>query len=164
MRYFIILLWALLLPAGAESSTLIGAKAPEFSLLDQRDKMVTPDQFIGKPVVLVASDKEGMKQNPAWRKALAERYGGSIIAQGVADVRKVPFFLKGSYKRDFQKDPDSIILDWEGAIFTAYGFAENVANIVLIDREGIVRYVYSGSADKDAIERLFREIERALGK
>ncbi len=114
MRYIILVIMALFLPAGAESQTLIHAKAPDFSLLDQRDRQISLRQMEGKVIVLVASDKEGMKQNPAWRKAIADRYGERVLVQGVADVRKVPFFLKGSYKRDFQKNPDSIYPRLEG--------------------------------------------------
>ncbi len=164
MRYFIIAIMALLLPFSAESQTVVKSKAPDFSLPDQRDRLVSLRGFEGKVVVLVASDKEGMKQNPAWRKAIADRYGDRVVRQGVADVRKVPFFLKGSYKRNFQKDPESIVLDWQGDIFKVYGFAENVSNLVLIDKEGFVRYRHSGSAEPGAVDDLFRTIDRLLCK
>ncbi len=160
MRYSIIAIMMFLMPFSAESATL--DKAPDFSLPDQRDHLVTLSTFEGKVVILVASDKEGMKQNPAWRKGIVDRYGDRVVRQGVADVRKVPFFLKGSYKRDFQKDPESIILDWKGDIFKTYGFAENVSNIVLIDKNGFIRYRHSGDADPGAIDELFREIDRVL--
>ncbi len=147
--------------AGAES-TLINAKAPAFSLSDQHDNQVNLRQLEGKVVILIASDKDGTKQNPAWRKALTERYGKRILLQGVADLRKVPFFLKASFKRDFQKEPHSIILDWNGEIFKAYGLSENAANIVLIDKKGYVRFLHSGSAETGAVDALFREIDKCL--
>ncbi len=162
MRYIIITILALLLPVAAESQTSVNAKALAFSLLDQNDHEISLRQFEGKVVVLIASDKDGTKQNPAWRKALTERYGERIVLQGVADLRKVPFFLKASFKRDFQKEPHSIILDWKGEIFKSYGLAENVSNIVLIDKKGYVRYLHSGSAEQGAVNALFREIDRAL--
>jgi len=162
MRYRIILVMLFLLPIAAESQTLIKAKAPDFSLSDQRDHQVALRQLEGKVIVLIASDKEGTKQNPAWRKAITDRYGERVFMQGVADLRKVPFFLKGSFKRDFQKDQASIILDWNGEIFKAYGLAENVSNIVLIDKKGSVQYLHSGSAEPGAVDDLFREIDRCL--
>ncbi len=161
MRYCIIAMMTFFLPLSAVSQS-VKTKAPDFSLPDQRDHLVTLSTFEGKVVILVASDKEGMKQNPAWRKGIVDRYGDRVVRQGVADVRKVPFFLKGSYKRDFQKDPESIILDWKGDIFKTYGFAENVSNIVLIDKNGFIRYRHSGDADPGAIDELFREIDRVL--
>ncbi len=144
------------------ASTLINAKAPGFSLLDQRDQQVSLHKLEGNVIVLIASDKDGTKQNPAWRKAITERYGKRIFIQGAADLRKVPFFLKASFKRDFQKDPASIILDWNGEIFKAYGLAENVSNIILIDKKGFVQYLHSGSAEAGAVNDLFREIDRCL--
>ncbi len=162
MRYIIITVMAFLLPVGAESQPMIKAKAPDFSLLDQRDQQVSLHQLEGKVIVLVASDKEGTKQNPAWRKVITDRYGERVLMQGVADLRKVPFFLKGSFKRDFQKDQASIILDWNGEIFKTYGLAEHVSNIVLIDKKGSVQYLHSGSAEPGAVDGLFREIDRCL--
>jgi hypothetical protein len=141
---------------------ILNGKAPDFALPDQRDHPVALKSLEGQVVALVASDKEGMKQNPAWRKAIGERYGERVKMQGIADLRKVPFFLKGSYKRDFQKDPDSIILDWKGEIFTTYGFAKDVSNIVVIDRKGIVQYMHSGAADPAVLEEAFRAIDRVL--
>jgi hypothetical protein len=73
MRHIIIMVMAFLLPVAAESQPLIKAKAPDFSLRDQRDQQVSLHQLEGKVIVLVASDKEGMKQNPAWRKAVFNR-------------------------------------------------------------------------------------------
>jgi predicted transcriptional regulator len=162
MRYLIIMAMVFLLPVAAESQKLINAKAPDFTLPDQRDHQVSLHQLEGKVIARVASDKEGMKENPAWRKTIADRYGERVFIQGIADVRKVPFFLKGSYKRDFQKNPDSIILDWKGEIFNAYGLAEDVSNIVLIDKKGYVHYLHSGSAEPGAVDDLFREIDRCL--
>ncbi len=162
MKYSILIVMAFLLPVLAESGTVVNAKAPGFSLPDQRDNQITLSKLEGRVVVLVASDKEGMKLNPAWRKAIADRYGDRVLRQGVADVRKVPFFLKGSYKRDFQKDPESIILDWKGELFTAFGLRENVSNIVLIDKKGYVRYLHSGGAEQGAVDDLFKEIDLSL--
>ena len=152
----------LFLASLAWAGPAINGKAPDFALPDQRDRPVALKQLEGQVVVLVASDKEGMEQNPAWRKAIGERYGDAVKMQGVADLRKVPFFLKGSYKKDFQKDGDSIILDWNGEIFLAYGFAGDVSNIVVIDREGVVQYVHAGAAEPAVVKEALRAIDRAL--
>ncbi len=163
MKKFILIVFYFLISvaAGAESP-LINAKAPDFSLSDQHDQRVSLSNLEGKVIVLVASDKEGTKQNPAWRKALTERYGGRVFIQGVGDLRNVPFFLKGSFKRDLQKDPASILLDWKGEIFIAYGLAEHVSNIVLIDQKGYVQYLHSGCAEPGAVGDLFEKIDRCL--
>jgi predicted transcriptional regulator len=145
----------------AEGGQLLDSRAPDFSLLDQRDRPVSLQQMKEQVVVLIASDNEGSKQNSGWKKAL-DKYGTRIYVLGVADVRKVPFFLKSKFKRDFQKDPAAILLDWEGVIFSAYGLKQGVPNIILIDKKGILRYLHSGQAEQAAVERFYRELDKTL--
>jgi peroxiredoxin len=151
------LIWA---NNGLGSQPLINARAPEFSLQDQYDKTVVLRQFEDRIVVLIASDKEGSVQNPQWKKAISEKYGDNIVILGIADVRSVPFFLKGKIRNDFKKDEGNILLDWKGEVFTAYGLAKGVSNIVVIDRHGFVRYRHAGGAAPDAVRRLFQEIDK----
>jgi predicted transcriptional regulator len=145
----------------AEAGQLTGSRAPDFTLHDQRDKQVNLHELEGQVVMLIASDAEGEKQNDEWKKAIG-KYRNRVLVFGAADVRKVPFFLKGKYKRRFQKDPASILLDWDGVIFKTYGLAENVSNIVVIDKKGIVRYFHSGKAEPAAVEELSAALEKSL--
>jgi hypothetical protein len=138
---------------------LIGAKAPEFFLMDQFDKPVSIRQLEGNIVVLIASDKEGSMQNDAWKDAILGKFKGKVLPLGVADLRSVPFFLKSRIKKDFQKHPDSVLLDWDGVVFIAYLLTKKVSNVILIDRNGRVRYLYAGPIETGARDRLFREIE-----
>jgi len=160
MRALIIFLAVLALPVTAAAQSLINAKAPAFSLLDQFDKPASIRQLEGNIVVLIASDKEGSVQNKSWKDAILNKYKDKLVLLGVADVRSVPFFLKGRIKKDFQKDQDSILLDWDGIVFTSYGLTQKVSNIILVDAKGYVRYLYAGTADREAVERLFRVIDR----
>jgi peroxiredoxin len=160
MRLFIIFILFLLLSVTAGGQPLINARAPEFTLQDQYDKTVALRQFEDRIVVLIASDKEGSVQNPQWKKAISEKYGDNIVILGIADVRSVPFFLKGKIRNDFKKDEGNILLDWKGEVFTAYGLAKGVSNIILIDKNGSIRFRYAGSAAPDAVQRLFQEIDR----
>jgi len=134
-------------------------RAPAFTLQDQYDKMISLRQYEGHIVVLIASDKEGSAQNKAWAKAIREHYADRVIVQGIADVSSVPFFMKGVIRNDFKRDGESILLDWKGEVFKAFGFTKSVANIVLIDRDGVIRHRTSGSADPHAVEELFKKID-----
>jgi predicted transcriptional regulator len=148
--------------AGAQS--LIDTRAPEFTLQDQYDKSFSLHQFGGRVLVLIACDKKGKVQNPPWIKAIREKYGDGIALLGAADVRGVPFFLKWKIRNDFKKEyADSVLLDWKGEIFTTYGLAERVANIIVIDRGGTIRFMHAGPADPDAVQHLFDEIDK-LGR
>jgi hypothetical protein len=158
---FIVLL-LLFAVAAAGGQSLLDARASDFALSDQYDRHYSLQSLSGRPFVLIASDKRGTEQNHEWGMLIRGKYGYAVRALGVADVRSVPFFLKGKIRNDFKKDPNSILLDWQGIIFKAYGLAKGLSNVVLIDNNGYVRYVYAGGPTREAGERLFREIEGAL--
>jgi len=163
VKQMIMIITCILVPlatsAGEASSSLVNSRAPEFALQDQYDKPATTRQWEGSTVVLIGSDKEGSEQNFSWRKTISERYGDLIVIQGIADVRSVPFFLKSRIKKDFQKNKTSILLDWDGVVFKSLDLKKSVSNIVLIDKNCMVRYIQSGPADPGSVSRLFREID-----
>jgi hypothetical protein len=163
MRHIILITIMLLVPVisttGAAESGFLNAKAPEFTLQDQYDKTVTLRGLEGRVVVLLASDKEGSAQNPAWQKAVLDRYKDGIMVLGLADLRNAPFFLKGKIKNDFKKQEGCILLDWKGEVFTAYGMAKKVSNVILLDKRGYVELMLSGEAVLEAIEKLFAAID-----
>jgi hypothetical protein len=148
---------------GTEHS-LVNAKAPDFSLLDQYDRQFTLQSFAGQPVILIASDGEGAKQNDRWIDRIQEKYKERIRIEGVADVRAAPFFMKSMVKNDFKKSKASILLDWSGELFKPYGCAQDVSNVILIDAGGYIRYVHSGAATNEAAEQLFRKIDTFMEK
>ncbi len=161
-RKFIIItamLVQLMVKTGFGEASLINTAVPEFTLQDQFGTTFTLKQFRGSILVLIASDKEGSEQKGPWRKALIDRYKDGIVIVGVADLRTVPFFLKGSIKSGFKKDPASILMDWKAEVFTALELKKNVSNIVVIDQKGNLRYLTSGAGTDGAIAKLFAEID-----
>jgi peroxiredoxin len=145
--------------AGARAENAVGGNASEFTLQDQYEKTVSLRQYAGHIVVLIASDKEGSTQNPAWTKAIKDKYADRVIVQGIADVSSVPFFLKGKIRNDFKKDGESVLMDWKGEVFKAYGMTKGVSNIILIDKGGMIRHRASGAATPDAVQELIKKID-----
>lgn len=148
-----------LLAGAAGAQSLIDIRAPEFTLQDQHVKTVSLRQFEGRVVVLIASDKEGSSQNPAWTRAIRDKYADEVIVLGIADVSSVPFFLKGKIRNDFKKEGDSILLDWKGEVFNAYNLTKGVSNVILIDKKSMIHYRSSGSASPEAVQGLFEKID-----
>jgi peroxiredoxin len=159
VKVLLIVLMLMLQVAGANAANAIGEKAMEFTLQDQYEKSVSLRQFEGRVVVLLASDREGSSQNAAWIKAIRDNYADRVAVQGIADVSTVPFFLKGRIRDEFKKSEASILLDWEGDVFRSYGFAKFVANVLLIDRHGVIRHRSSGQAAPAVIQELFKKID-----
>jgi predicted transcriptional regulator len=160
MKQFMLIVMLIMLQlSGASAQNAVGDKATEFTLQDQYEKTVSLKQYEGRIVVLIASDKEGKAQNAAWFKAIRNEYADRIVVQGIADVSSVPFFLKGKIRSDFKKDVDSILLDWKGEVFKAYGLTKGVSNVILVGNDGMVRHRTSGQASPDAVQELFKKIE-----
>lgn len=136
-------------------------KMPVFDLSDQYDRPYRPEQP-GKTIVLLASDRDGETETVHWRMKINERYHGSVSFIGVADVRGVPFFMKRAVKDNFKKYRAPVLLDWKGELFTAFGLVPGLPNIVVVDKEGILHYLYAGPATEDACSALFSEIDRLL--
>lgn len=160
MKQFLLTVMLLILQiAGVQAENTVGGKAPEFTLRDQFEKTVSLQQYAGRAVVLIASDKEGSSQNAAWNKAVKGKYADEVAVQGIADVSSAPFFLKGRIRKDLRRDAESILLDWKGEVFKAYGMKKGVSNVILIDREGMIRHRTSGPAVPDAVQELFEMID-----
>ena len=158
-RFLLIITMIILQTAGANAENAVNEKAADFTLQDQYEKTVSLKHFEGRIVVLIASDKEGSSQNASWTKAIKDKYADRVAIQGIADVSSVPFFLKGKIRGDFKKDGDSILLDWKGEVFRSYGLAKGASNVILIDKDGMIRHRSSGPASAEAVQELFKEID-----
>lgn len=160
MKKFLFIVCVIVAPAlAAAQHPLVNTKAPDFHLNDQYDRPYSLKSFSGRPLVLLASDKDGEDQNYRWKALILDKYKNRIQVAGVADVRAAPFFLKSLVKNNFKKESGSILLDWEGVFFTSYGLTKKVPNVILIDKNGYLRHQYAGPPEQGAIKRLFREID-----
>ena len=160
MKQFLLVIMMLILQtAGARAENAVNEKGTEFTLQDQHEKTVSLKRYEGRIVVLIASDKEGSPQNAAWSKAIKDKYADGIALQGIADVSGVPFFLKGKIRNDFRKDGESILLDWKGEVFKGYSLTKGVSNVILIDKDGMIRHRTSGPASPEAVQELFMKID-----
>jgi len=113
-----------------------------FELQDQFDEVYTNSDYEQQIVLVIGSDKEGKKYNPIWSEAITSaihRHGSAdqVSMLGIANLRGVPFFLKGMIKGKLPKDPENkLLLDWSGHFAKAYKFEDNVSNIVMFDKDG----------------------------
>jgi hypothetical protein len=139
LKYFLVLI-AFLLSADiilAQDSTMI-----RFELKDQFNHVHTEKEFQNKLVILVGSDHEGSKYNDVWGKAIHDSLAGKgaqnrVEFLPVADLRGVPFFLKGFVKSKFPKEPARwILMDWKGQYAQAYQFVPSESNIIVFDSNG----------------------------
>lgn len=148
---------------------LIGNAAPYFSVVSGSKETLTSDMLKGKIVVLFYEAKDSIEKNRRLKTALNVFYDkqpdeikASIKRAGVIDCEGVIF--KSAWEKGLRdstrKEGITIYGDWDGKMGTAYGFDASGTNIVIIDKQGIVRYLSSVLADNKSIA----EIEELLGK
>jgi len=137
-----ILLFSALLFIGA--SLQAQDKLIPFELKDQFDSTYTHQDFEDQVLIAVLSDKKGSDYNERWSLAILDSLGedkDKVRFLPVADMRKVPFFVRGLVKKFFPKDPAVwILLDWKGEFAKTYEQVEKNCNIILFDRNSDVVY------------------------
>ena len=144
-----------------------GEPAGPLVLVDQYEHTWNLNDARGSLVVMIDGDRDGNKFNNVWARAVRSRYKDQVKIVYVAHLSAVPGFMHGFVKGKFiSKDPSRpngpVLLDWKGAVAHQFGFRENVANVYVIDREGVLRYTGSGQGTPSEIEPLLSVIDRLL--
>jgi hypothetical protein len=141
-----------------------------FTLKDQFERVYNREDFLGKILLVVGSDKEGSSFNRLWGKAIHDSLKKYQLNQEVqflpvADVRGVPFFLKGFVRGKFPREKKSwVLLDWKGLFAKAYEFIPGATNILLIRRDGKVAYqVHGHEPENEKTSRLLEVLFQLPG-
>lgn len=152
------------MPARAQDSTLIA-----FDMQDQFKQKHSDDAFRGHVVILIGSDRGGSDFNPRWGKAIADSLKGhprydDVRFLSVADVRGVPFFMKGFVRGKMPKQKDRWVLtDWDGEFAKAYNWQSDHSNIIIFDRQGKLRYQTAvRELDSEQLGEIVRQVQRVL--
>ncbi len=135
-----------------------------FELRDQYGEVHSISFPRTKFMVLMVADHKGSDQIDGWIAPLKERYAGRVDINGVADMGKVPAFLRGMVESRFKKHRKyPVMLDWSGKVAAGLGCSPNQARICLVRPDGTVMVELSGPADPPGLELLFGSLDRALG-
>ena len=142
----------------------VGKSAMEFTLEDQfSQKWSWSHHWKGKPTILVMSDWKGSDYAKRWTAPLVARFKDRVQYVALADVSLAPSFLKG-YLRDRFKGAyqHSVLLDWDGDVFTHYVAQPGLANVLYIDSSGIVRLHTWGQGAQDHVEKFANALDLLL--
>jgi hypothetical protein len=150
--------------AAPQDSTLIS-----FKIEDQFETVHTDKDYPASIVIIIGSDKEGSKYNGIWSKAIRdslkhEKKFDQIRFLRIADLRGVPFFLKGFVKGKFPKERERwVLLDWKGQFAKAYEFEPEACNIVIVDqRGGVAHKTHGQNLDHQKLAVLYENIRKLL--
>jgi hypothetical protein len=111
---------------------------------DQFRNSYTHADFQDRVLVVIGTDREGAPVAENWGKALSEslqpeKDAGSLDLIGLANLRGIPFFLKGYVRGKFpQNASDWTLMDWQGLFADSYGFVKGNANVLVFDKKGVL--------------------------
>jgi hypothetical protein len=130
-----------------------------FTLPDQFDQRHAISFPRARTCVMLIGDREGSRQLDDWTKAIAEKSGDSVDICGLADLREVPRPIRAWIRNDLKKQhAQPVLLDWDGKVAVACGYAGKRALVLVIDRQGEILHRATGKADAVKLEQLFRTI------
>jgi predicted transcriptional regulator len=146
----------------------VGEKAPNFSLKDSLGKVFTLDssELQGKVLSVYYVNPDEKDLNNHMEEALREdpglehntRYKGLGISNLKAS--KMPSFLiKSAIKSKQEKTGATILLDYEHTISDLWGLKKDTSSIVILDKERICRYVYTGKLPPVEVEKVLKVIK-----
>ena len=151
---------SLVLPVRAQESQVLN-----FVLEDQFGDVHRSSDVSGRIVVLIGADRVGSQFTGAWNQAIHDSLGdhpqyGRIAHLAHANLRGVPFFLKGMIRSKFPQEPDGwVLMDWKGILPKTYGFAPKSANVLVFAPDGTLVHHASGREPDD---ETLRELVGAL--
>ncbi len=115
--------------------------------------------------VLTIADKKGSDQVDGWIAALKPRYSGRIDLRGLAEVSGVPGFLQGKIRKRFQETRTyPVMMDWSGKVCAQLGYQPELANILILGRDGSVVGRFAGAATETTLGDAFKMLDGALSK
>ncbi len=144
------------------------SKLINFKLNDQFDRVYSDEDYSGELFIMIGGDRKGSRFSPEWGEAIRAELQKNeelrdIKILRVADVRGVPFFLKGVVKKKFPKEREKwVVIDWEGRFATHYEFKDEFCNIVVFDEKGQVIHQTAGQEPEEKeILKIMEIIESA---
>lgn len=140
----------------------------DFEIEDQFKNKHSDEDFRGSVIFFISGDRKGNNFRKLWESEIRDSLGELVDYENLsilraANLKGVPFFIKGKVRGSFSKNPEEwVLLDWKNRFKKAYDFGKNAANILIFDRDGkLVRPLDVKEIDHQIMNELLGEI-RAL--
>lgn len=164
----LVLFWTVSSSAAAELK--VGDKASDFTLKDSTGKEYSLDhpQFKGKVLYIAYVDPDEKDTNNHVEEALKkERESGALDKTryegfGIVNLKAsmMPnFLLKAAIKSKQEKTGAIIIMDFDYTILNQWGLKNDSSDVVVLDKERLCRYRYSGKLPPEELVRMIEIIK-----
>jgi predicted transcriptional regulator len=144
----------------------------DFKIKDQFDTVHRSGDVAGFVVLLIGSDKDGSEFNALWGEAISDAlrnhsHYDQLAQLPQADLRGVPFFVKGLVKSKMPENPQEwVLMDWKGALSKAYQFVPGSTNVLVFGPDGRLHHQSAGQDLDDvkvqAVVKALQELLNAL--
>ena len=141
----------------------IGMPAPDFKIMSGSNEELTLDDIKGRVAVIFYETKDTIEKNRKLKNELNKFYDAepdnakkSILRVPVINCRGVFFteVWKNNLKENSKKEGITIYGDWDGKMFLAYGIKDKESNLIIIGRDGIIKYFFAGKAEDKDFDRI----------
>ena len=151
----------------------VGHKIGDFKLsaaLDNKEYSLSSPEFAGKVVYIVYASSSSADDNDHVSDALNAnkdiqrlKSEKKHVGLGIGNEKDSPvpnFLIKSISKRKQKKTGAIILLDPDFIFGNIVGAPHKIATSILVDKEGIVRYIYSGKTPMENIPKLIDLIKK----
>ena len=144
------------------ASGLIGSPAPYFSVGSGDDKVLTLDMVKGKVTAIFYENKDIVDANKRLKDELNKLYYQQtdalkdvLVRLPIIDCSEAVWLFRGIWKRRLRehskKEGMAIYCDWSGQMSSDYKMKADVSNVVIIDKDGRIRFFSSGEVKDEEI-------------
>lgn len=175
MNRKILLLTAMIVPCLAASLLCAyvqtGSPAPGFRVSDGDDETLDSASLGGKVVVGFYESRDRIEENAQLKTVLRKYYSDNIdisaknvFMLSVIDCSPANFMTRPIWKRGLVKNSEqnglTVYGDWDGSMKQVYGMPDDESIFLLIDKKGVIRYIYPGKVP----EKYFNGIKDLTGR
>jgi len=142
---------------------VLGGSPIAFSLPDNDGVVRSPAQFAGQVLIVNHSDPEHRDTNEAVSDAVKQAVESGRLSKdkvkglGIADCQAswLPnTFIRAFGKLKARKYGSIVLYDYTGEVRRCWGLPPRTSTIVILDKNGVCRFIASGKLDKDKIPAL----------
>jgi len=175
---FIFALLATLVTAtSAQALPQVGAAASDARVQDPDGRVLSLRSSAGKPTLIIHEDNRSTKQNDALKDELI-RLGrenraarDSLNIAAIADVSEYDYWpardiAANTIRERARATGEPIYSDWKGVVRKAYGLHRGQSSVVLVGKDGRVRFAAEGplrAEQRAQLLEMLREELRGVG-
>ena len=158
-------------PTGSVVNAVGLPRAPEFSLESTTGRTRHLRDYLGRVVIIIYEDRDSNQQNNPLKDALAARARSADLTRdvslvAVANLSSYDFWPARGYARDAvveiaRQMGYEIMIDWTGAMSTAYRFRPGRSHVMVLSRDGRVLFRHAGPMSAPARESFFALLTEA---